>query len=152
MSEVEIRVEPVRKEILVPGNAEEVFGLFTTRMNEWWPTVTHSVSGEEAARVMVESGVGGRIYEVTSAGEEHEWGRFTTWEEGERLDLTWHPGLSADQSTRIAIGFQAEGRSTRVTLVHDGWEARGVNGPTTRDDYHTGWDHVLGQIPDMSPL
>lgn len=152
MSDAATRIEPVRKDIRVRGTAKEVFELFTSRMDEWWPTVTHSVSGEETATVVVESGVGGRIYEVTKAGEEHEWGRFTTWEEGERLEMTWHPGLSAEQSTHLAIRFEAEPGATRVILIHDGWEARGVNGPATRDNYDAGWDHVLGRIPDMSSL
>ena len=151
MEDVRTKIEPVRKEILVPGTTEQVFELFTTRIDEWWPTVSHSVSGEEEARVVVEGGQGGRIYEVTSAGEEHDWATFTDWVEGDRLEMVWYPGLSPEQSTRLTIVFEAEAGATRVTLVHDGWEARGIDGVAIRANYDSGWDQVLGRIPEMSP-
>lgn len=150
MADMTTRIEPVRKQILVPGTPDEVFRLFTDRMGEWWPTETHSVSGEEDARVVVESELGGRVYEVATSGEEHEWGTFTGWEDGRRVEMTWHPGLSPEESTRLMVTFEAAGSDTRLTLVHDGWEARGATGAEMRDNYHSGWDHVLGQIPDMT--
>jgi DNA-binding transcriptional ArsR family regulator len=144
------RIEPVVKTITVPGSPSQAFDLFTNRIDEWWPKLTHSVAGERAARVLVEPGVGGRIYEITDEGLEHPWGEITVWEQDERIALTWHPGLPTAQSTSLDLGFQADGAATRVTLVHDGWEMRGVNGLEMRDNYDTGWDHVLGMIPEVT--
>jgi uncharacterized protein YndB with AHSA1/START domain len=124
-----------------------VFELFSSRIDEWWPKATHSVGGEDAARVVVEPGDGGRIYEVSGAGVEHEWGRITSWDPGARIELTWHPGVPETQSTHIELTFRAMGGATQLTLVHDGWERRGLNGPEMRDNYDAGWDHVLALLP-----
>ena len=142
-----VQIEPVVKTITVQGEPGVVFELFTSRIDEWWPKQTHSVGGSDADRVAVEPGQGGRIYEVTRDGVEHDWGEITTWQPAARLALTWHPGMAASQSTHLEITFRATAEGTEVTLVHDGWEARGPSGPALRDEYDTGWDVVLGQIP-----
>ena len=149
MAETGTQIEPVRKTIVVPGTPAEVFGWFTDRIDEWWPKVTHSVSGDDTSTVIVEGHEAGRVYERSADGEEHEWGMISVWEPGSRIEMTWHPGLSAEHSTHLAIGFEPSGASTIVTLVHDGWEARGVNGPETRDNYERGWDKVLAHIPGI---
>ena len=44
--------------------------------------------------------------------------------------------------------FTAEGEKTRVDLEHRGWEAVEEDGSAKRDNYDTGWDHVLGLYED----
>jgi DNA-binding transcriptional ArsR family regulator len=143
----ETKIEPVVKTVTVPGAPGWVFELFTTRIDEWWPKVSHSVGGEDAAVVKVDPGVGGRVYEVTRDGVEHEWGRITAWEPAARISFTWHPGLPESQSTHVEITFRMSADGTEVTLVHDGWEARGADWQEMRDNYDSGWDFVLGRIP-----
>lgn len=142
-----VQIEPVVKRVTVPGEPGVVFDLFTERIDEWWPKRTHSVGGDHADRVVVAPGAGGRVYEVTDDGVEHDWGEITGWEPAVRLELTWHPGLATSQSTHLEVTFRATAEGTEVTLVHDGWDARGPNGPEVRDDYDTGWDVVLAAIP-----
>ena len=146
------RIEPVVKTITVPGGPGWVFELFTTRIDEWWPKVTHSVGGEDAAVIKVDPGIGGRAYEVTTDGVEHEWGRITAWEPAARIAFTWHPGLPVSQSTHVEITFRTSAEGTEVTLVHDGWEARGADWQEMRDNYDTGWDHVLARIPGSAAV
>ena len=62
--------EPVVKTVTVPGEPGWAFELFTNGIDGWWPKRTHSVAGDEAERVAVEPGVGGRIYEVARDGVE----------------------------------------------------------------------------------
>lgn len=144
-------IEPLVKRVNVPGSTETVFELFTSRIDDWWPRVSHSVGGENAVSVEMGSEVGGRIYEVTSDGSEHEWGRITDWVPGHRVAFSWRPGLAPDQATHVEITFRTTAEGTEVTLIHDGWAARGEDWKKMRDNYDTGWDLVLGRIPGSIP-
>ncbi|MGH8915236.1 MAG: ArsR/SmtB family transcription factor [Acidimicrobiia bacterium] len=145
------RIEPVVKTVTIPGEPGWVFELFTTRMGEWWPLGTHSVGGDDAVDVRVDPGVGGRVYEVTNDGVEHEWGRIVEWEPAARVAFSWRPGLPVEQATHVEITFRQIIDGTEVTLIHDGWEARGADWRKMRDNYDIGWDHVLSQIPGSAP-
>ena len=140
-------MEPVVKMVTVPGEPGVVFELFTQRMGEWWPLDSHSVGGEDAVDARVDPGVGGRVYEVTREGVEHDWARITGWEPGERIVLDWHAGVPVSQATHVEITFRQTADGTELTLVHDGWEARGADAPAMRESYETGWDLVLGRMP-----
>jgi DNA-binding transcriptional ArsR family regulator len=141
------RLGPVVKVVTVPGDPAVVFELFTNRMAEWWPIESHSVGEQDAVGVRVEPTVGGRVLETTRDGAEHEWARIKGWEPGERLEMDWYPGLPASQATHLEITFRQTSAGTELTLVHDGWEARGADAVRMRDSYDTGWDLVLGRIP-----
>ena len=142
------KIEPVVKMVTVPGETGVVFELFTKRMGEWWPLATHSVGGEDAVDARVDGGVGGRIYEVTRDGAEHDWARITDWEPGRRIVLDWHAGVPVSQATHVEITFRQTAEGTEMTLVHDGWEARGADAVEMRKSYESGWDLVLGALPD----
>jgi hypothetical protein len=141
------RLEPVVKVMMIPGSPAVVFELFTDRMSDWWPLESHSVGEKDAVGVRVEPGVGGRVIETTSDGTEHEWARIKDWVPGERLEMDWYPGNPSSQATHLEITFRQTAEGTEMTLVHDGWQARGVDAERMRDSYGTGWDLVLGRIP-----
>jgi len=147
-----LRIEPVVKTVMVPGTPAVAFELFTRRIDEWWPRVTHSVGGEDAVSVHMDTGIGGRVYETTKDGAEHEWGRITGWEPSARVAFSWHPGLSSEQATHVEITFRQTAEGTAVTLVHDGWEARGADWKEMRDSYDSGWDFVLARVPGAKPV
>jgi len=142
------RIEPLVKAVVVPGQPGIVFELFTSRMGEWWPLATHSVAGDDAVDARVEPGTGGRIFEVTRDGAEHEWGRVLEWEPGRRIAFDWYPGLPVSSATHVEITFRQTAEGTELTLVHDGWQARGADAQATRESYDTGWDLVLTRLPD----
>ena len=60
--------DAIRKTVLVDFAPAEAFELFTDRIASWWPVGTHSYGGEDVTDVVLEPGVGGRLYEVTAAG------------------------------------------------------------------------------------
>jgi len=146
------QIEPVVKIVTVPGETGVVFELFTRRMGEWWPLDSHSVGGEDALDARVDPGRGGRVYEVTRDGVEHDWARITDWEPGERIGLDWHAGVPVTEATHVEITFRQTAEGTEVTLVHDGWEARGADAQGMRQSYETGWDLVLGRVPGSVPV
>ena len=61
--------------------------------------------------------------------------------------LDWYPGLPTSQATHLEITFRQTAEGTELTLVHDGWEARGPDAERMRESYDTGWDAVLGRVP-----
>ena len=67
----------------VACSAEHAFHVWTDRIGTWWPP-DHTATGQ-ADHIVLESGVGGRIYERTSDGVEHDWGEVTVWEPPARL-------------------------------------------------------------------
>ena len=58
---------------------------------------------------MLESGVGGRIYERTADGVEHDWGVVTVWDPPKRLAYLWHLGRDRSEATDVDIRFVARG-------------------------------------------
>jgi hypothetical protein len=69
-------IEPIHLEFEVDCPAEHAFQVWTGRIARWWPA-DHTVSGEPEATVVLEGRAGGRIYERTAAGTEHDWGEVT---------------------------------------------------------------------------
>ncbi len=138
-----LKIDPVAKTLELGVTPEQAFDLFVNNMGRWWPLSDYSVSTSEAQDVRIDGRVGGLISEVTRDGVEHEWGVITTYKPGERIQFTWHPGTPEDASTQVDVRFDATDSGTRVTLVHTGWDARGDDAQTIRDNYESGWDEVL---------
>jgi hypothetical protein len=138
-----LEIDPVAKTLELGVTPDQAFDLFVNRMGRWWPLSTHSVSTDDARDVLIDGRVGGSLREVTHDGVEHEWGVITIYEPGARIQFAWHPGLPEEASTNVDVRFDATGSGARVTLVHSGWEARGDDAQTVRDNYESGWDLVL---------
>lgn len=125
----------IRKTVLVDATPAEAFALFTEGIASWWPVATHSYGGDRVTDVVHESGVGGRVYEVTADGE-REWARVAEWEPPVRLRLEWLIGDAC--GSEVTVTFAPEGPGTRVELLHGGF---GASDP--RERYDSGWDIVL---------
>ncbi len=138
-------IEPIRKTVRVALTPSDAYALFTERIDSWWPIASHSVGGERARTVVLEPGIGGRVYEVLDDGTESDWGRITAWDVPAMVAFTWHPGRPVDTAGVVTVEFVAEGRETVVTLTHDGWERLGESATEIRSGYDTGWDFVFGQ-------
>ena len=66
-------MEPLELEFTVRCDAERAFALWAEQTSRWWPH-GHSVSGEPGLTVTFEPRPGGRIFERTPEGVEHDWG------------------------------------------------------------------------------
>ncbi len=65
------------------------------------------------------------------------------WDPPSRFAMTWHPGSDPARATNVEVRFTVEGESTRVDLVHSGWEKAGDGAASRREGYSPGWDFVL---------
>ncbi len=137
-------IEAVRKTITVDCVVDEAFRVFTTDAISWWPLDSHSINGDKVTKIVFEEREGGEIYELTADGTKSHWASVLEFEPPNRIVLAWNI-LERDSSpTEVEVRFTPEGDTTRVDLEHRGWEAVTEDRETERDNYDTGWSHVLG--------
>src|SRR5215469_5329246 len=133
--------EPLRYRFGVGCPVERAFELWTAGAGLWWPMATHSVSGRRDSVLVIEPGVGGRIYEQTAGGDRFSWGAVVSWEPPRRLVCEW---LVGDTTTELEVRF-APGAAggTVVEIEHRGWERFGQAGTDRRDRNDRGWSDVI---------
>jgi uncharacterized protein YndB with AHSA1/START domain len=121
-----------------PGHA---FEMWAERTSLWWPH-GHSVSAAPGLTVTFEPRQGGRIFERTPGGDEHDWGEVLVWEPPRRLVYLWHLRFDRSDATEVEVTFAAAGSGTAVSIVHRGWERLGAKGPERRERNRKGWAGV----------
>ena len=135
--------EAIRKTVLVDFAPTEAFDLFTAGIATWWPVTTHSFGGDAVTKVVFEREVGGRVFEITDAGEQ-DWARVQAFDVPNGFKLEWLIGESC--GTEVEVTFAPEGPGSRVVLEH-----RGFTNPEWRENYAGGWDVVLGSFVEAGP-
>jgi hypothetical protein len=134
---------PLRISFEVACPIEHAFDMWTSRISTWWPP-DHTVSGDPDLVVVLEGAVGGRIYERTTAGVEHDWGVVTVWDPPSRLCYLWHLGRTEAEGTDVEVTFAPEGAiATRIDIEHRGWERLGETAAVWRDRNRVGWETLL---------
>jgi uncharacterized protein YndB with AHSA1/START domain len=136
-------IDPIRLTFDVDCPANHAFVVWTDRIAQWWP-LDHTVSAAAGLTVVLEGRPGGRIFERTREGIEHEWGEITVWEPPDRLAYLWHLRRDRADATEVEIRFIDRGDSrTRVEIEHRGWEHLGSEAEDWRDRNHGGWATLL---------
>jgi uncharacterized protein YndB with AHSA1/START domain len=138
-----VSAEPLELTFTVKCSPAHAFDMWATRTSLWWPH-GHSVSGDPDLTVRIEPHPGGRIFERTPAGIEHDWGEVLDWEPPRRLRYLWHLRFDRADATEVEIAFAPDPEGTAVTIVHRGWERLGAKGPERRARNERGW---AGLIP-----
>ena len=134
-------MEPLELEFTVACPPARAFEMWAQRTSLWWPH-EHSVSGKPGLTVTFEPRPGGRIYERTPGGDEHDWGEVLVWEPPRRLAYLWHLRFDRADATEVEVTFAAAGSETAVSIVHRGWERLGAEGPERRERNRKGWAGV----------
>ena len=132
-------MEPLRFAFTVTCPPERAFSLWAEHTSRWWPH-GHSVSADPGLTVTFEPRAGGRIFERTPAGEEHDWGEVVAWEPPRRLVYLWHLRFDRSDATEVEVSFTPAMDGTEVTIVHRGWERLGAE---RRERNRLGWEGVL---------
>lgn len=136
-------IEPIRLVVELDCPAEHAFEVWTARIGTWWP-LDHTATGQPGLAVILEGRPGGRIFERTPAGAEHDWGEVLAWEPPARLVYSWHLRRDRADATEVEIRFVALERSrTRVEIEHRAWERLGAEGEDWRDRNRGGWSTLL---------
>ncbi|MBA2381979.1 MAG: SRPBCC domain-containing protein [Chloroflexi bacterium] len=136
-------IEPIRFTFEVACPVDRAFAVWTADIDRWWPA-DHTVTGTDDVAVILEPRPGGRIFERTMSGVEHEWGEVTVWEPPARFGYLWHLRRDRADATDVDVRFIAVGEgTTRVEIEHRGWEALGACGEDWRDRNQGGWATLL---------
>jgi uncharacterized protein YndB with AHSA1/START domain len=136
-------IDPLVISFDVACSPAHAFETWTSRIDAWWPA-DHTASGDRDAVITLEPQLGGRLFERTPEGEEHDWGRVQEWDPPNRFGYTWHLRRDAADATDVRITFSAlDDGGTRVEIVHSGWERLGAEGQEWRDRNRGGWDTLL---------
>ena len=146
MSAVEAPIEPVRKSVRIARPVEETFRVFVEDFAKWWPVEKFSRTADDQypegvtlVRIVFERRAGGRIYEVTSAGDEGSWAEVLVYDPPRQLVLAWKPNDRPEPTTEVDVRFEPDGDGTVVILEHRGWERLGERAVQARDGYAQGW-------------
>ena len=134
-------MEPLRVEFTVACDASRAFSLWAEQATRWWP-YGHSVSAERGLTVTFEPRPGGRIYERTPNGTEHDWGEVLVWEPPHRLVYLWHLRFDRSDATEVEVTFTPVADGTAVRIEHRGWERLGAVAEARRDRNRRGWAGV----------
>jgi uncharacterized protein YndB with AHSA1/START domain len=135
--------EPLRISFDVACSVEHAFAVWTSGIDAWWPR-DHTVTVDPGLVVVLQSGVGGRIYERTADGAEHDWGEVTAWDPPRLLGYQWHLGQDPADATEVEVHFVAQGAAaTRIDVEHRGWDRLGSRAEVLRNRNRLGWDALL---------
>jgi hypothetical protein len=135
-------IDPLELTLDIDCAPDHAFDVWTSRFDRWWPR-GHSVSGDPAA-IVLEPHVGGRIFERTADGTEIDWGEVTVWQPPERLAYLWHIRRDRSDATDVELTFADAGDgTTRLHIVHRGWERLGAGAEEWRDANRGGWHGLL---------
>ena len=91
--------EPIELRFEVACSPGHAFDTWANRTSMWWPP-SHSMSSAPGLVVTFESRPGGRIFERTPDGVEHDWGEILAWEPPRRLVYLWHLGTDRGRPPR----------------------------------------------------
>jgi hypothetical protein len=139
---------PLQLSFGVDCPADHAFSVWTSGIGMWWPA-DHTTTGSPET-VVIEGRVGGRIYERTRDGAEHEWGVVTRWDPPHALTFTWHLGRAPSDATEVAVHFISEDAThTRLEIEHSGWE-RLVDDASARERTYANWGHVVDQFAQFA--
>jgi uncharacterized protein YndB with AHSA1/START domain len=134
-------IEPLVIAFDVDCPPEHAFAMWTAHIDMWWPR-SHTVSGDPL-RVVLEPGVGGRLFEHTADGAEIDWGEITSWDPPHGFAYLWHIRRDRADATTVTVTFTARDEGTHVVIEHDGWDRLGADGPSWREANQGGWDGLL---------
>jgi len=134
--------EPLRLSFDIGCSPEHAFRTWTERFGAWWPP-GHTMSDDPPA-IRLEPGVGGRIFEEARDGSEIDWGRVTAWEPPHRLAYLWHIGRDHGDATDVELTFVDVGDgTTRLEIVHSGFERLGADADSYREANTGGWGGLI---------
>ena len=137
-------LEPLVHSVEVRCLQFTAFNTWVFRPGTWWPLKHHSTFGAQAAAIVIEPGVGGRIYERSHDGEERDWGRITGWDPPTTLGFTWHIYGGPHEATNVVVSFERiDDARTRVTVTHSGWERLAERAEELRAGNRAGWTALL---------
>jgi len=140
--------DPIVQERMLRAPADEVFHAWSdpSRLSLWMCPA----EGMRPASVDVDFRVGGR-FQIVMHGEDRDYrqaGEYLVIEPPNRLVFTWISDFvpAAEAGTRVTVTIEAEGRDSRIRLVHDHMPET-----ETYDGHRAGWSRILDLVAATWP-
>lgn len=140
-------MDPLVLEFDVAAPIDHAFDVWVARTSLWWPR-THTISGADDLAVVFEPFAGGRIYERSSDGTEHDWGEIVVWQPPQRIAYWWHLFFDRSEATEVEVSFAPAGSGTKVRIEQTGWERLGDQAGPRRDNTHRAWSSIIGRFQE----
>ncbi|MEQ4300804.1 SRPBCC family protein [Plantactinospora sp. B6F1] len=142
----------VRSSFRVPGPADRAFAVFTEGLGDWWVKEYTWSGPQKLAKLGIEPGSGGMLYEIGPHGFRADWGRVLDWQPPRRLVFNWQigpdraPVPDPDRASAVEVRFapQADG-STLVEVEHRDFDRHGEAAEGYRDALTAGWHELLSR-------
>jgi len=127
----------------VAPDASTTFALFAEDVNTWWKLGPRFRGPGGTLRF--EPGEGGRLVQRDTDGSEFEFGRISVWKPGDRLVFGWrNRNFANGELTEVEVRFEAVGASTRVTVIHRGWDALRPDHPSRHGLEDSAFSAMMG--------
>jgi uncharacterized protein YndB with AHSA1/START domain len=136
----------IRKSIRVERGREIAFRVFCAEIGAWWP----GGFGGDDIIMMLETRVGGRLFEKRADGTEYVIGLVTTYEPPKAVAFTSR-APSWELTTQVEVRFIADGTGTRIELEHSGFD-QDEKLREARKSYDGGWEFVLGRYQSKADV
>ncbi len=116
---------------------EKLFEFWTKPelLKKWWPPV-----------VELQAGSGGAYHFSWPSQNWHLRGRFTDFEKGKSLALSWKWDHESFEPTVVRLKFEPTGNGGTKLTLHHGDYASSAEGKKTRDEHVEGWMHFLHRL------
>ncbi len=142
-------MDPIVVEFEVAVPQSRAFEVWTGKPSMWWPR-SHTITQDPDVEIVFEPFVGGRIFERSSNGAEHDWGEILIWEPPTRIDYLWHLFFDRAEATEITVTFNEFGGGSLVRLVQTGFERLGEGvGTQRRQRTNEAWSEVTRYYRDL---
>ncbi len=134
-------LEPLVVSFTVDAPVEHAFAMWTQRASLWWPA-SHTICKGETLEIVFEDRVGGRIYERSPSGVEHDWGEIVMWDPPTSLGYLWFLFFDRSEATDVSVSFVGDADSTTVTITQTGFERLGDVGVVRKERTELAWETI----------
>ncbi|WP_422772675.1 SRPBCC family protein [Plantactinospora sp. WMMC1484] len=142
----------VRSSLRIPGPADRAFGIFTEGIADWWVKEYTWSGPQKLAKLGIEPGSGGMLYEIGPHGFRADWGRVLDWQPPRRLVFNWQigpdraPVPDPARSSVVEARFspQADG-GVLVEVEHRDFDRHGEAAEGYREALTAGWHELLSR-------
>ena len=137
-------------EVSVKASLSDAFAAFVRRLGHWWPP-EYTWSQEVLVDIGMEPKIGGACYELGPHGFRCDWGHIVSYSEPDSLRFRWQisprrePVPDPKKASEVEIGFHESMGTTRVVVVHRGFDNHGNDAGWYRDALASemGWPRIL---------
>ena len=135
----------VEHTITIAAPPERVWQAWVKEINQWWVKPYYS-DAELATGLLMEPKLGGHLIEQWGTdGEGFLVGVVIEWLPPRRLAYTWTERGAAGFSTLVEVELAAEGKGTRLTFTHSGFEQY-ADSQHQRDEHQGGWEDLIDHL------